>query len=198
MREIVLEERRQRLERFLRKIETVRPRQHLARRWAMELLDLYYGYLRTMDKAWPETSSSSPEQYGAAADPVLSLYIHDPVANRIKQALSLLEAGDPVAAKKFLREMASEDEGDRIRSEIQTIYAKRKHKGGPFEDLLISIYKKDPRISGKQFEREVRSHAGGPVIRSFDDRSNEIVLVDGRTYSISGLEDRLSKLKAKY
>jgi hypothetical protein len=166
----------------------------------MELLDLYYGYLRTMDKAWPETSSSSPEQYGAAAAPapVLSLYIHDPVANRIKQALSLLEAGDPVAAEKFLREMASEDEGDRIRSEIQTIYAKRKHKGGPFEDLLISIYKKDPRISGKQFEREVRSHAGGPVIRSFDDRSNEIVLVDGRTYSISGLEDRLSKLKAKY
>jgi len=198
MREIVLEERRQRLERFLRKIETVRPRQHLARRWAIELLDLYYGYLRTMDKAWPETSSSSPEQYGAAADPVLSLYIHDPVANRIKQALSLLEAGDPVAAKKFLREMASEDEGDRIRSEIQTIYAKRKHKGGPFEDLLISIYKKDPRISGKQFEREVLKHVGGPVIRSMNERLNEIVLVDGRVFSISGLEDRLSKLKAKY
>ena len=198
MREIVLEERRQRLERFLLKVATVRPPQHLARRWAMELLDLYRGYSRTMDKAWPETSSSSPEQYGEPVDPVFYLYIHDPVANRIKQALSILEAGDPVAAKEFLLRMASEDEGDRIQSEIQTIYAKRKHKGGPFEDLLISIYKKDPHISGKQFEREVRSHAGGPVIRSFDDRSNEIVLVDGRTYSISGLEDRLSKLRAKY
>jgi len=198
MREIVLEERRQRLERFITKVKAKQPPPYLTRRWADELVSLYLAYLRTKDVLWPNSAAEFGEGRQGPSDLVVLLYQHGPVSKRAMELKELLDSGNLVELANRLLQLASSEEGEAIESEIQTIYAKRKHKGGPFEDLLISIYKKDPRISGKQFEREVLKHVGGPLIRSMNDRLNEIVLVDGRVFSISGLEDRLSKLRAKY
>jgi len=198
MREIILEERRQRLERFITKVKTKEPPPHLRRRWADELVDLLFGYLRTKNETWPRLSMSVPERIGGTAGPFLQMYVHDPVISRTKDAIRILDKGDLKGLRAFLERLASAEEGELIGSEIQTIYARRKHRGGPFEDLLIKIFQKNTTISGKDFEREVRKHVGGPIIRSMNDQLNEIVLMDGRVFSVSGLEDRLSKLRTKY
>jgi hypothetical protein len=198
MREIILEERRQRLERFITKVNTKEPLPHLRLRWVGELLDLLFGYLRTKNEAWPRSSTTMPERIEGTAGPFLQMYVHDPVISRTKDAIRILDKGDLKGLRAFLERLASAEEGELIGSEIQTIYARRKHKGGPFEDLLIEIFKQNPAISGKDFEREVRKHVGGPIIRSMNDQLNEIILKDGRDFKISGLEDRLSKLRTKY
>ena len=198
MREIILEERLQRLERFITKVKTKEPPAHLRRRWADELIDLLFGYLRTKNEAWPSSSMIVPERIGGTAGPFMQMYVHDPVISRTKDAIRILDKGDLKDLRAFLERLASEEEGKLIGSEIQTIYARRKHKDGPFEDLLIEIFQKNTTISGKDFEREVRKHVGGPIIRSMNDQLNEIILRDGRDFKISGLQHRLTKLRAKY
>lgn len=193
MREIILEERRQRLERFITKVKTKEPPPHLRRRWADELIDLYVGYLRTKNEAWPLSAANEKYQRKGSADQAVLLYQHEPVSRRATEMKELLDRGDLVELANSLDRLASSEEGQQIESEIQSIIAKRKHKHGPYEELLDQIYGSNPLIGHKELYRILLGQVGKGVIKYIDEQYGLIVLEDGREFAVSGLKDQIYK-----
>ena len=191
MREIILEERRQRLERFITKVKTKVPPPHLRWRWADELIILYVGYLRAKNVTWPESFVPTSEKFSGSTAPALQMYVHDPVRNRAKDAIKILDSEDRLGLRRFLERLASAEEGELIGSEIQTIYARRKHKHGPYEELLDQIYKSNPLIGHKELYRILMGQVGKGVIKYIDSQHGLIVLEDGREFAVSGLKDQI-------
>jgi hypothetical protein len=193
MREIILEERRKRLERFITKVKTKEPPPHLRRRWADELIDLYVGYLRANNKGWPDSASKENYQHTGSADQSVLLYQHEPVSRRATEMKELLERGDLVELANRLDRLASSEEGQEIESEMQSIIAKRKHKHGPYEELLDQIYKSNPFIGHKELYQILLGQVGKGVIKYIDSQHGLIVLEDGREFAVSGLKDQIYK-----
>ena len=105
-------------------------------------------------------------------------------------------AGDHKGALKDAKRLKSEEEGKIIGSEVQSHHASRKHKNRPYEKLLEEIYKARPSIGHKEMERVLRTHVGKGVIKRIDDSLGEIILEDGRDFRISGLKDKIYKLRS--
>jgi len=86
MREIILIERKRRLENFLYKVETTSPPPHLAGRWTKNLFELYIGYLRAKDPEWPDSKITYANALKPFNDRNVYMYVHTPVQERVNKA----------------------------------------------------------------------------------------------------------------
>lgn len=193
MRESIRLERQVRLENFLDKIEATTPPPHLIRRWTKTLIELYLGHLRVEDPEWPNSKISVSDVINRSQGVWLHMYVHTPVINRADNIIKKLLAGDNQGALEEAEKLKSIEEGKKIASEIQSHNASHKHKKLEFEKLLDKLFKNDPTIGHKEFERELKKHVGQGVIQRIDDSLGEIVLEDGRIFKLSGLKDQLYK-----
>ena len=181
MREKVRIERLNRLERFIDKVQTTTLIPHLANRLTRDLIDLFLAYARAESREWPNSNIN---------------YIHLPVQKRANEALKKLRQGDIRGAKDIIeKQLASDAAGKKIGSEIQAHNRSHRNKKGAYERLQEEIVKEKPTIGHKEFEIALRKKIGYGVIVSMDDSTNEIVLTDGRTFKVTGLKHRLSKIR---
>jgi hypothetical protein len=196
MREHIRSERQIRLEKFLNKIEATHYPTHLVRPWTKTLIELYLGHLRIEDPAWPNSEITLQDAAMHMHGVWLHMYVHTPVQIEIRKALQKLAAEDYAEVKRILEETASDEFGEKIKSQIQTRNSSHKHKKRAYEELQEAIVRGNPMMGHKEFERELRTHIGKGVIVSMDDALNEIRLNnDERIFNISGLKHRLSKLR---
>lgn len=193
MREFIRIERKRRLENFLYKVETTSPPPHLVGRWTKNLIELYVGYLRAEDAAWPKSKITNVDALQPFNDLNVHMYVHDPVQKRMYEALKKLNEGDIKAVAKILMKLTSEEEGKKISSEIQKIHRSKRTRNKPFNDLLDQIYKNDLNINTHELLRKLKKEVGKGVILRIEERNNLIVLEDRGEFSISGLKDQLSK-----
>jgi hypothetical protein len=196
MRNLLRQQRLEKLERFLKKIETTTPPSHLTSRWGHQLLRLYSSHLRAERPDWLD--QGAPDKY----EPVngrghhLRMYVHGPVQKRLRTALEKLRIGDFDGLRDDLQRVISDAEGKAIASEIQSHNSAHRHKRRPYERLQEKIVRDNPTISCKEFERALRSEIGKGVILSMSDSLNEIRLVDDeRIFNISGLKNRLTRIR---
>jgi hypothetical protein len=196
MRQDIRIERQIRLENFLNKIEASPPPPHLAKRWTKTLIELYMGHLRAEDPEWPNSKITFNDVVLRSQGIWMHMYVHTPVSSRTDKIIEKLLANDVQGALAEATQLGSIEEGQKIASEIQSHNASHRHKKKAFEKLQEDIVRASPRISQKEFERELRKQIGKGVIHSMDDSLNEIRLSnDERIFKISGLKDRLTKLK---
>ena len=189
-------EREIRLENFLKKVETAAPKPHLVTRWTKTLLELYVAYLKARDPEWPNSTVTFNHVFRRQQDLWVHMYVHGPVQRRIDEVLKSLREKDYAAVERALVALASEHGGKEISSEIQSHNSSHKHRKRAYEKLQEDIVRANPRIGHKEFEKELKKHVGKGVIVSMDDSLNEIRLNnDDRIFKISGLKDRLTKLR---
>lgn len=193
LRESIRIERQNRLENFLDKIEASTPPPHLTRRWTKTLIELYVGHLRAEDPEWPHSKISIGDVLQRAQGIWLHMYVHTPLINRADNIIKKLLAGDNQGALEAAERLKSVEEGKKIASEIQSHNASHKHKKHEFEKLLDKLFKNNPAIGHKEFERELKKHVGQGVIQRIDDSLGEIVLEDRRIFKLSGLKDQIYK-----
>ncbi len=197
MRELILFDRRRRLENFLRKVETTLPPPHLVGRWTKNLIELYVGYLRAEDPEWPNSKLIFNEIIERKPDIWLQMYVHEPVQQRANAVLKQLKEGNYEAAEKMLEEFASEDEGKKIQSEIQTIHRSKRGRHKEFHQLLDDFFKNDPSINASELLQKLKREVGKGLILRIDECNNEIVLKDSTVFSIKGLKDHITDRRKK-
>ena len=196
MKEQVRIERLIRLERFIDKVQSHPVLPHLANRWTRHLIDLFLAHVRAESPEWPNSDISYKDIFNADRNGFYLSYIHLPVQNRANEALKKLHAGDIQGAKEIIeKQLASDEAGEKIESEIQAHNRSHRNKKGAYEKLQEAIVKSKPKIGHKEFESELRKQIGKGAIVSMDDSTNEIVLTDGRTFTATGLKHRLSKIR---
>jgi hypothetical protein len=193
MRDVIRRERVERLARFLAKMETTYPPPHLVKRWTQTLVVLYLGHLRAESPDWPNSKISYRDALESLRGAPTLAYIHDPVKRRANAIRKVLATGDLAAVDQMLNKLASDAEGRAISAEIQSHNRSRGNKRGSYEDLLDDLYRADPGIGHKQLERELRKHVGKGAISHIIDSLNEIVLTDGRIFTLTGLKDQIYK-----
>ncbi len=197
MRDLILIERKHRLENFLHKVETTSPPPHLVERWTKNLIELYVGYLRAEDPEWPNSKLTTADALRPFNELNVYMYVHAPVQKRLNEALRKLNEGNIKAAEKILMKLASEEEGKNIHSEIQKINRSKRGRHEGYNQLIDQFYKDDPDIKSPQLLQRLRKEAGKGVISIIDDRNNRILLEDGKEFLITGLDDQLSKRRKK-
>jgi hypothetical protein len=197
MRDLILIERKRRLENFLHKVETTSPPPHLVGRWTNYLIELYVGYLRAEDSVWPNSKLTTADALRPFNEIKVYMYVHGPVQKRMNEALRKLNEGNIKAVAKMLMKLASEEEGKNIHSEIQKINRSKRGRHEGYNQLLDQFYKDDPNIKTPQLLQRLRKEAGKGVISRIDDRNNRILLEDGKEFLITGLDDQLSKRRKK-
>ena len=196
MREKVRIERLNRLERFIDKVQTNTSIPHLANRLTRDLIDLFLAYARAESREWPNSNINYKDIFNAEKNGFNFAYIHLPVQKRANEALKKLRQGDIRGAKDIIeKQLASDAAGKKIGSEIQAHNRSHRNKKGAYERLQEEIVKAKPNIGHKEFEIALRKKIGNGVIVSMDDSTNEIVLTDGRTFKVTGLKHRLSKIR---
>lgn len=196
MREQVLSERLIRLEHFIEKVLVHPIFPHRAKRQTIHLMDLFLACARAESPDWPNSDISYHDIFNAEREGFNLSYIHLPVQNRANEALKKLNAGDIHGAKEIIeKQLASDEAGKKIESEIQSHNSSHRHKKGAYEKLQVEIFRAKINIGHKDFERELRKHVGKGVILSIDDSLNEIRLNDGRVFAVSGLKHRLTKIR---
>lgn len=193
MREIIRNERLIRLERFIKKIESVDVPTHLVGRWARTLVELYLGRIRAEHLDWPNTRISFEDVYDQSGDTFLHMYVHDPVRKMANAALQKLKEKNYKSVKEILEKLASEQGGKEIASEIQANNRSNRNKPKDYEKLLDKIYKENPKIGHKELGKELHKYVGDGVIQRIDNSLGEIVLADGRTFKLSGLKDQINR-----
>ena len=193
MREIIRNERLIRLERFIKKIESVDVPTHLVGRWARTLVELYLGRIRAEHLDWPNTRISFEDVYDRSGDTFLHMYVHDPVRKMANAALQKLKEKNHKSVKEILEKLASEQGGKEIASEIQAHNRSNRNKPKDYEKLLDKIYKENPKIGHKELGKELLKYVGDGVIQRIDNSLGEIVLADGRTFKLSGLKDQINR-----
>ena len=195
MREFIRIERQIRLENFINKIETLHPPPHLTRRWTTTLIELYLGHLRAEDTEWPNSKITAVDVVLRTKGIWVHMYVHTPVSTRADRIIKKLIAGDHQGALRDAKRLKSASEGKKIGSEIQSHHSSHKHKARSYEKLLEGIVKVNPIIGHKEMERVLRTNVGKGVIKRIDDSLNEIILEDGRDFKLSGLKDKIYKLR---
>lgn len=197
MRDLILIERKRRLENFLHKVETTSPPPHLVERWTKTLIELYVGYLRAEDPEWPNSKLTTADALRPFNELNVYMYVHAPVQKRLNEALRKLNEGDIKAAEKIIVNLASEEEGKKIHSEIQKINRSKRGRHEGFHQLLDEIFKEDPNIKTPQLIRRLKKEVGKGLIQRIDEQINEIVLEDGSVFSTRGLKDHLTDRRKK-
>jgi hypothetical protein len=197
MRELILIERKRRLENFLYKVETTSPPPHLVARWTKYLIELYVGYLRANDPEWPSSKISYTDAIQSSNDRNLHMYVHTPVQQRVNEVRKKLSEGDIKGVEKMLEELASEEEGINISSEIQAIHRSKRGRHKGFHQLLDDIFKSDPSINDHRLLQRLKKEIGKGLILRINERLNEIVLTDSSVFKISGLKDHLTDRRKK-
>jgi hypothetical protein len=197
MREFIRIEREIRLINFLNKVESSAPPAHLARRWTKTLIELYLGHLRAEDSDWPNSKITISDVVLRTKGIWVHMYVHTPVSIRAERLIKKIIAGDYDGALEDAKRLKSNAEGKKIGSEIQSHHASQKHKSRAYEKLLEDLVKKKPVIGHKEMERVLRTHVGKGVIKRIDDSLGEIILEDGRDFKLSGLKDKIYKLRIK-
>ena len=195
MREGIRIERQIRLEKFLNKIEISAPASQLMRRWTKTLIELYLGHLRVEDPEWPNSKITYSDVVQRAQGTWLHMYVHTPVSVRADNIVKKLLADDLLGALQEAQRLGSAEEGEKIKSEIQSHNASHKHKKRPYEKLLEDLYKAKPDIGHKEMERELRRRVGKGIIARIDDSLGEIILEDERVFKLSGLKDKIYKMR---
>jgi hypothetical protein len=197
MRELILIDRRRRLEKLLDKIETTYTPPHLVGSRTKSLIKMYVDYLRAEDPEWPNSKITYADVIQSLNDHKLLTYIHAPVQKRVHEAREALRKGNIKAVDKLLKKLESVEEGEIIKSEIQTIYRSKRGRHEGFNQLIDQIYRENSSIKTPQLLQRLRKEVGKGLIVSIKDDHNEINLSDGTTFSISGLKDQLSKRRKK-
>jgi len=193
MREIIRNERLIRLERFIKKIESVDVPPHLVGRWAKTLVELYLGRIRAEHLDWPNTRIGFEDVYDRSGETFLHMYVHDPVRKMANAALQKLKEKNYKSVKEILEKLASEQGGKEIASEIQAHNRSNRNKPKDYEKLLDAIYKDNPKIGHKELDKTLHKYVGDGVIQRIDNSLGEIVLTDGRTFKLSGLKDQINR-----
>jgi len=193
MRKQIASERKARLERLLTKIETSRIPSNLKKRWLSNLLELYLGYCRVRDENWPNSNLNISKVFADNENLVLRMYVHEPVSLRVQKILDIYDGGDHKTVRAALEKLRSQEEGVKIKSEIQTIHRSNAYKPKEYEQLLDDIFKKNPAIREKEILKELRKQVGKGIINHIEDDNNLIKLKDGREFAISGLKDQIYK-----
>ena len=160
MREVILIERKVRLENFLNKIETTDPPRRLVRSWTKTLIELCLGQLKAEDLDWPNSGITFSDVFKRSGNPWMEMYVHAPVQTRVNAALKKWHEGHPEIAKKMLEALASDQSGKEIKSEIQTIHRSKRTKNKKFHDLLDRIYISDPAIGHRKLLKELKKEIG--------------------------------------
>ncbi len=197
MRELSLIDCKRRLEKILDKIETTYTPPHLVGSRTKSLLEMYVDYLKAEDPEWPNSKITYADAIQSLNDPVLHMYVHIPVKERVNEARKKLREGDIEGADKILKKLASEEEGEIIHSEIQVIHRSKRGRHKGFNGLIDQIFKENPCIKTAQLLQRLRKEVGKGLIVSIKVDHNEINLSDDTTFSISGLDDHLSKRRKK-
>jgi hypothetical protein len=196
MRDQIRIERLIRLERFIDKVQSHEVLPHLVDRWTKHLIDLFLAYVRAENPDWPDSNVSYKDIFNTEKNGFYLSYIHSPVQNRANEALKKIHEGDIQGAKEIIeKQLASDEAGKKIGSEIQAHNRSHRNKKGAYERLQEEIVKAKPDIGHKEFENALRKQVGRGVIVSMDDSLNEITLSDERVFTISGLKHRLSKIR---
>jgi hypothetical protein len=194
MSKIIRQERIDRLERCLREIELGQPINRSAEDQIYKLVDLYIAYLRVEEKSWPFFGESGLEIFNLrAAQNLISFIKLDPFIDRVRAAIVALLNNDIQRALEILQKIV--DEKDNIVSEIQRDNRTGANKPSDYNELLKSIYKKNPEITAKDMLKELKKEIGKGVITRIDSKLDEIVTKDGSTYSINGLKDYIYRFR---
>jgi len=194
MSELIRQERRYRLERCLKNIELGRVFKGSAEDHIHKLVDLYIAHLRVEESSWPFLNPDGPEQFNLRAAQNLLNYINlDPFMTRVRAAILALLSGDVQKAIEILQSIV--DEKNAIISEIQRKNRTGANKPSDYRELLKRIYRANPEISAKDMLKELKKEIGKGVIQRIDPNLDEIVTLDGSSYSISGLKDQIYRLR---
>ena len=194
MSKIIRQERLYRLEGCLREIELGQPINRSAEDQIYKLVDLYIAYLRAEEKNWPYFGENGPEVFNLRAAQNLISYIKlDPFIDRVRAAITALLNKDVQKAFEILQKII--DEKNSIVSEIQRDNRTGANKPSDYNELLKSIYKKNPEITAKDMLKELKKEIGKGVITRIDSNLDEIVTKNGSTYSINGLKDYIYRFR---
>jgi len=205
MREIILEERRQRLERFITKVKTKEAPPHLARRWASELIQHYFAYLRAQNEGWPEARFEFPLIVVSSQTCWIQLRVHDQYADEIRKGVELLYADNKAAAIEHFERLMSEEVGRELESRRQRAIGSNKHVLGPYKNLLKGILCQNPSISDEKLLERLYAERGKGVVKSISTVTKKITLEQGKningepvyhTVSLGGLNDMKRRIKA--
>ncbi len=122
---------------------------------------------------------------------------NDPIMSTIEKVLRRLAKGDGVDAIILLRRSikAKADEKMQMLSCEQKRRAQTPRVAHPLDSLIAQFLRTGPDLSEKQLLRKLEACIGGAVIIDMDD--TEITLCDDRykPVKISGLKNRLSKIR---
>jgi hypothetical protein len=194
MSKIIRQERFDRLERCLRKIELGQSIKQSEEDQIYKLVDLYIAYLRVQEKNWPYLSEDGPDLFNLrAVENLISFIKLDPFITRIKAAITALLNNDVQRALEILQKII--DEKNKIVSEMQRKNRTGANQPSDYNELLKSIYKKNPEIAAKDMLKELKKEIGKGVITRIDSNLDEIVTKDGSTYSINGLKDYIYRFR---
>jgi hypothetical protein len=205
MREIILEERRQRLERFITKVKTKEPPPHLARRWAKELIQHYFAFLRAQNEGWPEARIEFPIIVVRSDTRWLQMRVHDQYVEEIRKGVELLHADNNDAAIEHFERLMSEEVGRELESRRQRVIGSNKHVLEPYKNLLREIIRQEPSISDDKLLERLYTERGKGVVKSISRPNGKITLEQGKTIngelvhhtvSLSGLNDMKRRIKA--
>jgi hypothetical protein len=194
MSEIIRQERLERLERRLTYIESGAPFNGSIEDQIYELVDLYIAYLRTEEASWPHFYEGGAEQFNLkAAQNLLGFITLNPFISRVRAAIAALLNNDVQKALEILQSIV--DEKDEIVSDIQRQNRTGVNKPSNYNDLLKTIYKKNPEITAKDMLKELKKEIGKGVIQRIDLNLDEIITENGSSYSINGLKDYIYRFR---
>jgi hypothetical protein len=205
MREIILEERRQRLERFITKVKTKVPPPHLRWRWAKELIQHYFAYLRAQNEGWPQARFELSLIVVRSQTNWIQLRVHDQYVEEIRKGVELLHADNKDAAIEHFEHLMSEEVGRELESRHQRVIGSNKHVLEPYKNLLREILRQEPSISDVKLLERLYTERGKGVVKSISRNNKTITLEQGktikgelvhRTVSLSGLNDMKRRIKA--
>ena len=197
MRNLIREERISRLQKYVLKIERTDPPTHLTGRWAKTLIELYLGQLRAEDPEWPRSKLSANDLYRTSPNFLLHMYVHTPVQKRVEEALKKLSSKNYAGVKKVLEDLASNQAGLEIQSEIQRMHSAKSRKNHVYHTLLDKIFEENPAIGHRDTLRRLKQEVGNGVIKSINEQTDEIVLKNGSVFSTRGLKDQMLNRRRK-
>jgi hypothetical protein len=194
MTELIRQERLERLERCLIHIESGLPFNGPTKDRIYKLVDLYIAHLRAEEPSWPYFDEGGAEQFNLKAAQNLICFIRlDPFIGRVKAAITALLNNDVQKALEILQSIV--DEKDEIVSDIQRENRTGANKPSNYNDLLKTIYKKNPEITAKDMLKELKKEIGKGVIQRIDLNLDEIITKNGSSYSINGLKDYIYRFR---
>jgi hypothetical protein len=191
----LINERANRLNKYLSKIEDGTQLSPYPEKQVRHLVSLYIDLLRALRYECLKDKLAIAKANASIAEDI-ALYIKlDPFMERVHAAIKALLKGDVEKALDILNKIVSQQK--KIVSQIQSENRSHREYDEKYSAMLEDIIRKNPDIRKDIFTKTVLNQIGKGVIVTVNKDAGEITTVDGYTHKISGLKDRYYNIKKK-